>query len=119
MARVLIADDAAIVRKLMRDMLEAAGHTVIGDATTGNQAVALHDDLRPDVTILDVNMPDLDGLSAAEAIRQSYPAASLVVTSVLVNQTRLNRAKQLGDVEYLPKPFQADTLLDAITRAAT
>jgi two-component system chemotaxis response regulator CheY len=119
LARVLIADDAAIVRKVLREMLETAGHTVIGDATTGNQAVALHDHLRPDVTILDVNMPDLDGLSAAETIRQSYPTAALVVTSVLVNQTRLNRVKQLGHVEYLSKPFQADTLLNAITRATT
>lgn len=92
---------------------------MIGDATTGNQAVALHNDLRPDVTVLDVNMPDLDGISAAEAIRQSYPAASLVVTSVLVNQTRLNRVKQLGHVQYVQKPFEADTLVDAVTRAAT
>jgi response regulator NasT len=115
--RVLIADDAAIVRKVMVEMLEQAGHTVVGQAGAGEDAVRLYDDLRPDVAVLDVNMPGLDGIAAAEQIRLAHPTARVVLTSVYVNESRLERVHGLGSIDYVLKPFRGRTLVDAVERA--
>jgi two-component system chemotaxis response regulator CheY len=113
MARVLVADDAAVVRLVTGQMLEAAGHELAGDAATGTEAIRLYDRLRPDVVVLDLNMPEVDGLSAAGAIRQLDPTARIVLMSVLLTSNRRQQADRLG-VRVLEKPFQADELLAAI-----
>jgi two-component system chemotaxis response regulator CheY len=113
MARVLVADDAAIVRLVTGQMLEAAGHELAGDACTGTEAIRLYDRLRPDVALLDLNMPEVDGLSAAGAIRQLDPNAKLVLMSVLLTTNRRQQAERLG-AGVLEKPFAADELLRAI-----
>ena len=73
MARVLVADDAAIVRLVTGQMLEAAGHELAGDACTGTEAIRLYDRLRPDVAVLDIDMPGADGLTAAAAVHERLP----------------------------------------------
>jgi two-component system chemotaxis response regulator CheY len=113
MARILVADDAAVVRLVTGQMLEAAGHEVAGDAANGAEAIRLYDRLRPDVALLDLNMPDVDGLSAAGAIRQLDPTATIVLMSVLLTSNRRRQAEQLG-ARVLEKPFQSDELLRAI-----
>lgn len=117
MTRVLVADDALIVRRVIAGMVEEAGHAVVGEAGTGEDAVRLYEELRPDVTVLDVNMPGLDGISAAEAIRDAHPDAGLVLASVFVSDERLDRVKALGAVEYVMKPFAGNALVDAVERA--
>jgi response regulator NasT len=117
--RVLLADDAGIVRRVMAGMLESAGHVVVGEAGNGDDAVRLFAELRPDVAVIDVNMPDLDGISAAEAIRSVHPAAPIVLMSVYVNEERLRRVHALGKVAYVMKPVDAHSFVEAVERAAS
>jgi two-component system, chemotaxis family, chemotaxis protein CheY len=114
-ARVLIADDAAIVRKVIREMLEQAGHGVAAEATNGEEAVTRFAETAPDLAIIDVNMPVLDGFSAVAEIRRTSPGARLILASVHATEPRIQRAGQLG-TGFLLKPFDRDALVDAVAR---
>ena len=114
-ARVLLADDAAFVRNVMEAQLEGSGHEVVAHAGTGAAAVAAFEQHRPDVTVLDLNMPDGDGLSSAEAIRALDPDARLLVASVFGGDPRLERLQELG-VDFVSKPFTGDDLRQAVGR---
>jgi two-component system chemotaxis response regulator CheY len=116
MARVLIADDAAIVRMVIGEMLRRGGHEVAGEAGTGEAAVRLHAELDPDVAILDVNMPG-DGITAATRIRESNAHTKLIIMSVLAGSpARLAAAEQLR-ASYIAKPFEESELLSAVAEA--
>jgi CheY-like chemotaxis protein len=115
MARMLIADDALIVRRVVAGIVEGAGHEVVAQAGTGYEAVRLFEELRPDVAVLDVNMPELDGISAAEAIRLLHPDAGLVLMSVLLTADRQRKIDGLGAL-FVQKPCDAETLLAAVDR---
>lgn len=117
MARMLVADDTLFVRRVLADIVAGAGHEIVAEAATGFDAVRAFSEHRPDVAILDVNMPELDGLSAAEAIHQLDPAAALVLVSVLLTPERLRRVEQLG-AAFVQKPCDATALLAAIDAAA-
>jgi two-component system, chemotaxis family, chemotaxis protein CheY len=113
MARVLVADDAAIVRKIVGEMLESGGHTVVGEAATGEDAVRLFAELRPDVSVLDVNMPAGDGMAAAQEIRAIDVRARLIIASVLATRARVQHTVEL-DAAFLAKPFESEALLRAV-----
>ena len=117
MTAVLVADDAAIVRTLVREMLHAAGHEVVGEATTGEETIQLYDETRPDVAVIDINMPATNGLGAALEIRRRHPDARLILASVFVAGMQLPDAAEIGG-EYLAKPFRQDELLAAVERTA-
>jgi two-component system, chemotaxis family, chemotaxis protein CheY len=112
-ARVLIADDAAIVRSMMRRMLEEGGHAVVAEAANGREAVARFAEHRPDLAIVDGNMPVLDGFEAAAAIRDLDPDAMVVIASVHDTPARVQRASAVGAV-FLRKPFDSAALLDSV-----
>jgi two-component system chemotaxis response regulator CheY len=115
-ARVLIADDAAIVRSVMRRMLEDGGHAVVGEAGNGAEAVALFRECSPDVAIVDGNMPVLDGFGAAVAMREADPAVRVVIASVHDTPARVQRAAHVG-AAFLRKPFDSAALLAAVAGA--
>jgi two-component system chemotaxis response regulator CheY len=118
MARVLIADDAAIVRMVIAEMLRRGGHEVAGEAATSDAAVQLYAALDPDVAIIDVNMPG-NGMTAAARIRESNAHAKLIIMSVLAgSSTRMATVAQLG-ASYIGKPFDEDELLTAVADALT
>jgi len=117
MARVLIADDATFVRKVVSEMVVAAGHTVVAEAANGEEAVDLYDELRPDIALLDVNMPGLDGLAAAERIRLTYPTARIILASVLMSESRIRQAIAITQTAPLQKPFDAAQLAAALRAA--
>lgn len=114
MARVLIADDAVYVRKVVAQMLVDAGHTVVAEAATGDEAVDLYHETRPDAAVIDVNMPGLDGIAAAEQIRRAYPAARILLASVLLPETRIRRVVAITHAAPLRKPFDAAGLIAAL-----
>jgi two-component system, chemotaxis family, chemotaxis protein CheY len=116
---VLLADDAAIVRMLVSEMLADAGYLVVAEAADGNEAVALYAEHRPDVAIIDVNMPGIDGIAAALAIKRAYPGARLVIATVYVTEKKLQRMAKLGGVEVLQKPFDAVELAETVARVVT
>jgi two-component system, chemotaxis family, chemotaxis protein CheY len=114
LARVLIADDATFVRKVVVEMVVAAGHTVVAEAARGDEAVELYDRVRPDIAVIDVNMPGLDGFAAAERIRLSHPTARIVLASVLMSESRIRQAIAITHAAPLQKPFDAAQLAAAL-----
>jgi two-component system chemotaxis response regulator CheY len=115
---VLVADDAAIVRKVVAEMLAEAGYEVVAEAADGFEAIALYEQHRPDIVVIDVNMPQLDGIDAAIRIRRTYPTARIVVATVYVTEKRLRRMAKIGGVDILMKPFESRKLVEAIERTA-
>ena len=111
--RVVIAEDEAIIRLDLRETLVAQGYDVVGEAGRGDEAVDLVRTLRPDLVILDVKMPGLDGLSAARLISAERLAAVLVLTAFSQREL-VTEARDAGALAYLVKPFQEKDLVPAI-----
>jgi two-component system, response regulator PdtaR len=111
--RVIIAEDEAIIRLDLREILEAQGYEVVGEAGRGDQAVELVRELRPDLVILDVKMPGLDGLSAARIVSAERLAAVLVLTAFSQREL-VEQARDAGALAYLVKPFKEKDLIPAI-----
>src|SRR6476646_12114978 len=111
--RVVIAEDEAIIRLDLRETLVAQGYEVVGEAGRGDEAVDLVRDLRPDLVILDVKMPGLDGLSAARLIAGDRLAAVLMITAFSQREL-VEQARDAGALAYLVKPFQKSDLIPAI-----
>ena len=111
--RVVIAEDEAIIRLDLRETLVAQGYEIVGEAGRGDEAVDLVRDLRPDLVILDVKMPGLDGLSAARLISAERLAAVLVLTAFSQREL-VTEARDAGALAYLVKPFQEKDLVPAI-----
>jgi two-component system, response regulator PdtaR len=111
--RVIIAEDEAIIRLDLREILEAQGYEVVGEAGRGDHAVELVRELRPDLVILDVKMPGLDGLSAARIVSAERLAAVLVLTAFSQREL-VEQARDAGALAYLVKPFQEKDLIPAI-----
>jgi NarL family two-component system response regulator LiaR len=111
---VLIADDHPMVREGLRSMLEVEGIEVIGEAATGAEAVERVQQLGPDVVLMDVRMPDLDGLAATEIVKESSPETSVIVITSYESKDYLRRAIQAGAAGYLLKGMSRESLIDAI-----
>ncbi len=111
--RVVIAEDEAIIRLDLREILEAQGYEVVGEAGRGDVAVDLARELRPDLVVLDVKMPGLDGISAARIVSAERLAAVLVLTAFSQREL-VDEARDAGALAYLVKPFQEKDLVPAI-----
>ncbi|MCU1352603.1 MAG: response regulator receiver and domain protein [Acidimicrobiales bacterium] len=111
--RVVIAEDEAIIRLDLKETLEEEGYDVVGETGRGDEAVQLVRELSPDVAILDIKMPGLDGLSAAREIAGERRAAVLILTA-FSQRDLIERARDAGALAYLVKPFQKADLLPAI-----
>jgi two-component system, response regulator PdtaR len=114
--RVLIAEDETIIRLDIRQQIEDAGYVVCGETRDGNEAVELARSLQPDVAILDVKMPGLDGIEAARRIRSERPIPVLLLTAYS-DAKLVRRAGEAGVFAYLVKPFRASDLMPAIETA--
>jgi two-component system, response regulator PdtaR len=112
-ARVLIAEDEAIIRLDLKEMLEEEGHAVVGEAADGEAAIRVARDENPDLVIMDVKMPGLDGLAAAERINEEQLCAVLILTAFSQHDL-VRRAAEAGAMGYLVKPFQKSDLMPAI-----
>jgi two-component system, response regulator PdtaR len=115
---VVIAEDEALIRLDLREMLEEEGYVVSGEAADGETAVQLAEQLRPDLVIMDVKMPGLDGISAAERITSSQLAPVIILTA-FSQRDLVQRASEAGAMAYLIKPFTKADLVPAIEVAAS
>jgi AmiR/NasT family two-component response regulator len=111
--RVLIAEDEALIRLDLKEMLTEAGYLVVGEAADGQQAIELATELKPDLVILDVKMPGLDGISAAEQIVADATAPVIMLTAFSQREL-VERAADAGAMAYLVKPFDRSDLVPAI-----
>jgi two-component system chemotaxis response regulator CheY len=117
MARVLVVDDAAFMRKMVSDALAKGGHEVVGEAGNGNEAVARYQELRPEVTTLDITMPEKDGLAALQEIMALDPAARVIMCSALGQESKVLESIKIGAKDFVVKPFQPDRVLGAVDKA--
>lgn len=118
--RVVIVDDVSETRENVRKLLQFESDVdVVGLARTGKEAIQISQELNPDVVLMDINMPDMDGISATEAIRSHQPAVQVVILSVQGDQNYMRRAMLAGARDFLTKPPMGDELISAIRRAGT
>jgi two-component system chemotaxis response regulator CheY len=105
------------MRKMVGDALAQGGHEVVGEAGNGVEAIAQYQALKPEVTTLDITMPEKDGLSALKEIVELDPAARIVMCSALGQESKVLESIKLGAKDFVVKPFQADRVLEAIGKA--
>ena len=117
MARVLVVDDAAFMRKMVSDALAKGGHEIVGEAGNGLEAVERFQELRPDVTTLDITMPEKDGLAALKEIMAFDPSARVIMCSALGQESKVLESIKAGAKDFVIKPFQPDRVLEAVAKA--
>lgn len=117
MPSVLIADDAAFMRMMIKNILTDAGYDIVGEAENGAIAVTKYRELKPDLTTMDITMPEMDGLAALKAIRGEDPSARVVMCSAMGQQSMVIESIQAGARDFIVKPFQPDRVLEAIQKA--
>lgn len=116
-ATILIVDDAAFMRMMLKDILTKGGYSVVGEAENGAVAVGKYAELKPDLTIMDITMPEMDGLQAVKEIRKQDPQAKVVMCSAMGQQSMVIEAIQSGAKDFIVKPFQAERVIEAVAKA--
>lgn len=110
MNRLLIVDDALIMRMKISEVAKRAGWEVVGQAGNGKEALTMYHELKPDLVTMDMVMPDADGLEALEAIRAVSPEAKIVMVSAVNQKEKLKRCIELGAIDFIVKPFDPEEL---------
>jgi len=117
MARVLVVDDAIFMRATIGKMLEENGHSMVGEASTGIEAVEKFVEVKPDIVILDITMPEMDGIAALKRIKIIEPKAKIIICSAIGQKDKVVEAIEEGALSFIVKPFEADQLIDAVEQA--
>lgn len=116
--RVLVVDDAAFMRMMLKDILVKNGFEIAGEAENGAQAVDKYQEIKPDVTTMDITMPEMDGISAVKQIKSLDPAAKIVMCSAMGQQAMVIEAIQAGAKDFIVKPFQPERVVEALRKVA-
>ena len=114
--QILICDDAAFMRMMLKDILLKEGYEVVGEAVNGADGVEKYGSLKPDLVTMDITMPEMDGISALKAIRQSDPSAKVIMCSAMGQQAMVVESIQAGAKDFIVKPFQKDRVIEAIKK---
>lgn len=114
---VLIVDDAAFMRMMIKDILNKNGFDVVGEAEDGQQAVDKYKELTPDLVTMDITMPEMDGIAALKEIKKIDPNSTVIMCSAMGQQAMVIDAIQAGAKDFIVKPFQADRVIEAINKA--
>ncbi|MDD4601084.1 Chemotaxis protein CheY [bioreactor metagenome] len=115
--RVLIVDDAAFMRMMIKDILSKNGYEIVGEAENGLKAIEKYQELKPDLTTMDITMPEMDGITAVKEIKKSDPNAKVIMCSAMGQQAMVIEAIQSGARDFIVKPFQPDRVLEAVRKA--
>jgi len=116
MAKILIVDDSRTSRKILKTILENAGHEVIGEAVDGVDGVAKFQELSPEITTLDITMPNMDGLEALKEIKKLNTDAKVIMVTAAGQQNKMVEAIKSGASEFVTKPFEADEIIGLIAK---
>lgn len=114
--KVLIADDLKFIKLVLRDLVEKAGFRVVGEASNGEEAIELYQDKRPDVVLMDITMPKVDGLTAMKEILKIDPEAKIIMCSALGQQSLIVQALQMGARDFIVKPFREERVVASIKK---
>ena len=115
--RILIVDDAAFMRMMIKDILTKNNFEVVGEAADGLQAIDKYMELKPDLVTMDITMPEMDGITALKAIKEKDPTAKIIMCSAMGQQAMVIDAISAGAKDFIVKPFQADRVVEAIEKA--
>ena len=113
---ILICDDAAFMRMMIKDILTKNGYNVAGEAENGARAVEKYNELKPDLVLMDITMPEMDGIQALKKIRGNDPSALVIMCSAMGQQAMVIESIQAGAKDFIVKPFQADRVLEAVRK---
>ncbi len=115
--KVLVVDDAAFMRMMIKDILSKNGYDVVGEAENGLKALEKYQELKPDLTTMDITMPEMDGITAVKEIKNIDPSAKIIMCSAMGQQAMVIEAIQSGARDFIVKPFQPDRVLEAVRKA--
>ena len=113
---ILICDDAAFMRMMIKDILTKNGYNVAGEAENGAKAEEKYNELKPDLVLMDITMPEMDGIQALKNIKASDAGAQVIMCSAMGQQAMVIEAIQAGAKDFIVKPFQADRVLEAVKK---
>lgn len=113
---ILICDDAAFMRMMIKDILTKNGYNVAGEAENGAKAVEKYNELKPDLVLMDITMPEMDGIQALKNIKAADPNATVIMCSAMGQQAMVIESIQAGARDFIVKPFQADRVLEAVKK---
>jgi len=114
--KILLVDDAAFMRMMIKDILVKNGFSVCGEGQDGHEAIEKYKALQPDLVIMDITMPNMDGLAALKEIRKEYPNAKVVMCSAMGQESYVVEAIKSGASDFIVKPFQADRIVSTVTK---
>jgi two-component system chemotaxis response regulator CheY len=114
--RILVVDDAAFMRMMIKDILTKNGYEVVGEASDGAQAIEQYKETKPDLVTMDITMPEMDGITALKEIKKIDPDAKVIMCSAMGQQAMVIDAIQAGAKDFIVKPFQADRVIEAIKK---
>ncbi|GLI19232.1 MULTISPECIES: response regulator [Tepidanaerobacter] len=117
MGGILIVDDAAFMRMMIKDILTKNGYQVSGEAENGAVAVQAYNELKPDLVIMDITMPEMDGIEAVKKIKAIDPSAKIIMCSAMGQQAMVIDAIQAGARDFVVKPFQPERVIEAVKKA--
>ena len=113
---ILICDDAAFMRMMIKDILTKNGYNVVGEAENGVKAIEAYQEFSPDLVLMDITMPEMDGIDALKGIREKDPNACVIMCSAMGQQAMVIEAIQSGAKDFIVKPFQAERVLEAVKK---
>ncbi|MFA9375370.1 MAG: response regulator [Lachnotalea sp.] len=113
---ILVCDDAAFMRMMIKDILTKNGYTVAGEAENGAKAVDKYNEVKPDLVLMDITMPEMDGIQALKKIMANDPKALVIMCSAMGQQAMVIESIQSGAKDFIVKPFQADRVLEAVKK---
>ena len=113
---ILICDDAAFMRMMIKDILTKNGYNVVGEAENGAKAVEKYQELKPDLVLMDITMPEMDGIQALKAIKAADPSATVIMCSAMGQLAMVIESIQSGAKDFIVKPFQQDRVLEAVRK---
>ncbi|MCI9377029.1 MAG: response regulator [Eubacterium sp.] len=113
---ILVCDDAAFMRMMIKDILTKNGYNIAGEAENGLKAVEKYNETKPDLVLMDITMPEMDGIQALKKIKEMDPAAKVVMCSAMGQQAMVIEAIQSGAKDFIVKPFQAERVLEAVKK---
>lgn len=113
---ILIVDDAAFMRMMIKDILGKNGYNVVGEAENGAKALEKYNELKPDLVLMDITMPEVDGIKALKNIKAADPNALVIMCSAMGQQAMVIESIQAGAKDFIVKPFQPDRVLEAVRK---
>lgn len=111
---ILIVDDAAFMRMMIKDILTKNDYNVVGEAENGVKAVELYNELKPNLVIMDITMPEMDGITAVKTIMSQDSSAKIIMCSAMGQQAMVIESIQSGAKDFIVKPFQSDRVIEAV-----